>query len=72
MKKIIKIKGLDCANCAAYLERKLALIDGMEDVSVNFISKRITVNADEDRMETVLRDVKKVTGDIEPDCVLNI
>lgn len=44
----------------------------MEDVSVNFISKRITVNADEDRMETVLRDVKKVTGDIEPDCVLNI
>ncbi len=72
MRKVVKIEGLDCANCAARLERKLAMINGIDDVSVNFMAKRITVNADEGKMEKVLKDVKEVTGIIEPECVLNI
>ena len=32
-----KIKGLDCANCAAELERAIQKVEGIEEVNINFI-----------------------------------
>lgn len=72
MRKVIRIEGLDCANCAARLERQLARIGGIDDISVNFMAQRITVNADENKMEKVLKDIKDVVGIVKPECTLNI
>ena len=41
MKFKFKIKGLDCANCAAELERKIKNIDGVNDASISFMSERL-------------------------------
>ena len=32
MKKTYKLQGLDCANCAAKMERKIAKLDGVNSV----------------------------------------
>lgn len=37
MKKVLKLEGLDCANCAAELENRISKVDGVENVSVSFM-----------------------------------
>ncbi len=46
MEKVYQIKGLDCANCAAKVEKALSQIDGFEDVSLNFMKERLTIVTD--------------------------
>ncbi len=41
MKRTIKIRGLDCAGCAAELEEELAAIEGVSSVSVSFVDQKI-------------------------------
>ena len=46
MRKVFKLQDLDCANCAAKMERAIAKLEGVEEVSVNFISQRMTIVAE--------------------------
>ena len=43
MKRVIKIRNLDCAACAAELQEELAAIEGLSDVSVDFVGQRISL-----------------------------
>ena len=43
MKKIIKIRGLDCAACAAELQEELSAIEGVSEVSVDFVGQRVAL-----------------------------
>ncbi len=42
MKKLVKIENLDCAACAAELAEELSSIKGLENVSVDFMTQRVT------------------------------
>ena len=64
MKKAFKLEDLDCANCAAKMERSVAKIDGVQSVNVSFIAQKMTIEADDERFEEIIRTCKKV----EPDC----
>ncbi len=68
MKKVYKLEDLDCANCAAKMERAIAKIDGVESVNVNFLSQRMTLEADEARLEEIMEQVVRVCKKVEPDC----
>ena len=68
MKKVYKLEDLDCANCAAKMERAIAKIDGVESANVNFLSQRMTLEADEARLEEIMEQVVKVCKSVEPDC----
>ena len=46
MKKSYKFKELDCANCAAKIEREINKIPGVEKATVNFFAMKMTVTAD--------------------------
>ena len=39
MKMKFKLKGLDCANCAAELERRIKKLEGIESVSISFMTE---------------------------------
>ncbi len=67
MKSKFKIIGLDCANCAAELERKVQKIKGIESVSVNFITQKMEFEYDESIKDEILQKVKKVVKKEEPD-----
>ncbi|MCD8373376.1 MAG: cadmium-translocating P-type ATPase [Clostridia bacterium] len=41
MNKVIKIEGLDCANCARELEEELEKIEGVVSVSVDFVGQKV-------------------------------
>ncbi len=63
MVKTYKVANLDCANCAAKLERALSKIDGVNSAAVNFFAQKITLDIE----DGVIADVKKTCKKVEPD-----
>ncbi len=70
MKKSYRLKDLDCANCAAKMERGIKKLDGVNDASVNFLTQRMTVDAEESRFEEIMDEVVRLCKKVEPDCVI--
>ncbi len=68
MKKVFKMQDLDCANCAAKMERAIGKIDGVKSVSVSFMTQRLSVEAEESRFDEIVREIVKVCSRVEPDC----
>lgn len=48
MKNKFKIKGLDCANCAANLESKLQNVEGVDEASISFMTERLVIECSEE------------------------
>ena len=68
MKKSYKLDEIDCANCARELQEGLAKLDGVKSVSVNFMTQKLTLEADDAEFDDVLDRVVDYTADAEPDC----
>lgn len=68
MKKVYRLQDLDCANCAAKMERKIAKIDGVSEVSVSFLTQKLHIEANDDRFDEIMKEVQSVCRKIEPDC----
>lgn len=71
MKCKFKIKGLDCANCAAELERAIQKIDEVESCNINFLTEKMEIEYDENNKEEILEKVKKVIKKEEPDVTID-
>lgn len=70
MKKIIKLEDLDCANCAAKLERAAAEIDGIQKVTVSFMAQRMIIEADDGRIDAIMKEIIKTAKKTVPDCTV--
>ena len=66
MKKRFKLTDLDCANCAAKMETAIKKLPGVHDASVNFLTQKMTIDADD--VEAVMPAVVKCCRKVEPDC----
>ena len=62
-----KIKGLDCANCAAELERSIQKIEGISNASISFMTERMELEIEEAKKEEIMKKMKKVIKKEEPD-----
>ena len=69
MKYKFKIKGLDCANCAAELERKIQKVEGVEEASISFMTEKLVLEISDNKDE-VMEKVKKVIKKEEPDVTI--
>jgi len=67
MKKTFKLEGLDCANCAAKMETAIKKLDGVSSATVNFMTTKMVVEAEDDKMSTVLEAAERIIKKIEPD-----
>lgn len=67
MKKIFKLIGLDCANCAAQLENTIRKVEGVDEVSISFMTGRLVIEINEDTQEDIIKKVKKMIKREEPD-----
>lgn len=67
MKKVLKVKNLDCANCARKLEEKLQKVEGVTSCNVSFMSQRITLDLDETKENDILDNIYKTCKKVEPD-----
>lgn len=70
MKKTIKVEDLDCANCAAKLEKAISGINGVTRVSVSFMAQKILLEADDERFDDIVKEIKKTAKKVVPDCTV--
>lgn len=67
MKKVYKLEGLDCAHCAGKIEERIKKLDGLKLVVVNFMTAKMTLEADDDKFDIVFSEAKKIVNEFEPD-----
>ncbi len=65
MKKDFKIVGLDCANCASKIEEAVKKIDGVSNVTLNFINEKLSYTVDDDNDEFIYNKIIKTIDSIE-------
>lgn len=70
MKKTFRLEGLDCANCAAKIEKAINELDGVKEATVNFMTTKLVIEGDDEKMPTIIAEAEKVVKKIEPDTVM--
>ena len=70
MKKVFELEDLDCANCAAKMSEAVKNIDGVLFAEFNFITQKLTIEADDDRFDDIMKKAVKLCKKIEPDCTI--
>ena len=64
-RKVYILENLDCANCAAKIERKLSKLPELSDVSVTFATKQLRFAAEDP--EAILPKIRETIQSMEPD-----
>ena len=68
MKKVFRLQDLDCANCAAKMERSILKIEGVTSASVNFMTQKLSIESSDEMFEHILDEAAKAIHKIDPDC----
>lgn len=68
MKKIYRLEGLECANCAAKMEKSIGEIKGVKSANLNFITAKLAIEFEDDADVTdILSQSEKIAKKLEPD-----
>lgn len=67
MKKVFILENLDCANCASKIETAISKLDHVEQVSVSFMTTKMILKADDEKMDGVIEECQKIIKKFEPD-----
>lgn len=63
MKKVYRLEGLCCANCAKKIEDAVKKIPGVNSAKLNFVTTKLIVESDLE----IDQEVKKIINSIESD-----
>lgn len=72
MKKIIKLEGLCCANCAAKIEDGVKKVPGVKEPSLSFMTQRLTIVAEDGMEAAVVEAARKIADKIEPEAEFKV
>ena len=70
MKKRFAMENLDCANCAAKMEAAIQKLPGVNSATVSFMTQKLTIDAEEGRLEEILDQAAAICRKVEPQCVI--
>lgn len=70
MKKVFKMIDLDCANCAAKMERAISALDGVQKATVSFMAQKLTLEADDARFDEIVKEAVKCVKKVDTECEL--
>ena len=68
MRKTFELEDLDCANCAAKMEEAIKKLPGVKRVSVNFMTQKMILDAEDAQFDEILKEAIKCISRVEPDC----
>lgn len=60
------LQGLNCAGCAAKIERKVKEIIGVKEVTLNFATSGLSIEVDHKAIVDVTQKITKIVVDLEP------
>ena len=67
MKRVFILKGLDCPNCSAKIEKEVGELDGVTSSTVNLMNQTLTVQAGTSVAASLLDTVTTIVHSHEPD-----
>lgn len=70
MKKILKLTGLDCANCAAKIEADVQKLPGVTAATLNFMTTKLTIEAEREDLPAIVQKATEIVNKYEPDVVV--
>lgn len=70
MKKTFRLEGLDCANCAAKIETAVGKLEGVKEATVNFMTTKMVIEAEDEKMTDIIAEAEKLVKKIEPGTVM--
>ena len=68
MRKVYKLDGELCANCAGKIQAAAEKLEGVNKASVNAMTYKFTFDATDETFDANLQKILKIFSDIEPDC----
>ncbi|MBQ3562719.1 MAG: cation transporter [Clostridia bacterium] len=69
MKKVLKFSEIDCANCAAKVEKNISKLEGVKSARVVFLTQKIILEVDDNcDLKALIKAVEKEAKKVEPDC----
>ncbi len=69
MKKILKFSDIDCANCAAKVEKNISKLEDVESVRVVFLTQKIILEVNDNcDWSALIKKIEKEAKKVEPDC----
>lgn len=71
MKKKFKCE-VDCAACAAKIEDAIRKVNGVNDASVNFLTQKVMIDADDDKFDDVVRQAVRAAKHVEADAEIYV
>ena len=72
MKKKFKLESMDCAHCAEQMAVLIRKIPGVNDASINFMTQRLIIDADEAAFPEILRLAQKACDRVDDGCVIKV
>lgn len=72
MKKIVKLEGLCCANCAAKIEEGVKKLDGVQEASLSFMTQRLIMEVSDGKETEVLEAARVLADKIEPEAEFKV
>lgn len=72
MKKVIKLEGLCCANCAAKIEEGVKKLEGVKEASLSFMTQRLTMEVEDGKVEQVVEAARVLADKIEPEAEFKV
>lgn len=67
MKKLYILEELDCAHCAAKIEESVGKLDGVNSCVVTFLTKKMALDMEDGKEESIIKEAKKIIKKLEPD-----
>lgn len=70
MTKKVILEGLDCANCAAKMEKAIRSLDGVREANVNFITRKLIIDGADEKMSSIMTEAEKIVKKLEPQVII--
>ncbi|WP_346887442.1 cation transporter [Clostridium sp. UBA1056] len=70
MKKKFILEGLDCANCAAKIERAINELVGVREATVNFMTQKLIIESEDEKMSEIVQEAEKIVKNIESHVIM--
>lgn len=69
MEYTIKLEDLECAHCAAKMEKKIAKLKGVSACAISFLTQKMKLTLEEGvAVEAIIPEIAAIVKKIEPDC----
>ena len=67
MKKTFKMTDVDCANCARKMQEAICKLDGVTGCTISFLTQKLTLEAEDDRFDEILKQAVRCVKKVDPD-----